>query len=410
MTPPASPFAALAYRDYRLLWMGQSVSMIGTQMQRAALLWHLYTLTHNPALMGAIGLARMIPLVSLALVGGVVADRGDRRRLMLTCQTALAALSTLLGICTLAGRDSAWLIYAVAALTAAVIAFDNPARQSLLPTLVPRERLRNAISLNSLTMQFSSILGPALLGLIIGRWSVGWVYLLNAASFVGVVGALMAMSPTPPAGSNGDTPPPGGVAAAIDGLRFMSKSHLLLSLMLLDFAATFFASATTLLPIYASEILQVGAKGYGQLAAAPGIGALIGAAVMTLLVRVRRQGATILGAVFVYGLATIGFGLARDFWLAAVCLALTGTADMVSTVLRQTIRQLATPDGMRGRMHAISMLFFQGGPQLGEMEAGLVARALGAPFSVISGGVACCLAVGAACAWAPWLRRYRVEE
>ena len=198
------------------------------------------------------------------------------------------------------------------------------------------------------------------------------------------------------------------LAAAREGLRFVFRTPLIRSTMLLDFFATFFASATALLPIYAQDILHVGARGYGLLSAAPAVGAMLaGAALVPLIDRIDRRGAVLLLGVAGYGVATVVFGLARSFALTFLCLALTGATDTVSMVIRNVIRQLQTPDEMRGRMTSINMIFFMGGPQLGELEAGLAAQAWGAPLSVVSGGLGCLLAV----AWVAWrtpaLRGYR---
>jgi MFS family permease len=181
--------------------------------------------------------------------------------------------------------------------------------------------------------------------------------------------------------------------------------------VLLDFFATFFSSATALLPIFAQDILRVGARGYGTLYAAPSVGAVLASAFMVRQVdRIDRRGRALIGAVVGYGLATIGFGLSRWFWLTFACLALTGATDTVSTVLRNVVRQLVTPDRLRGRMTSVNMMFFMGGPQLGEVEAGLVANWVGAPWSVVSGGIGCLLATGVIARLTPELGRYRREE
>jgi MFS family permease len=406
--PSTGPFAALQFREFRLLWGGQVFSMVGTRMQQAALLWHLYEITHSPFALGAIGFARVVPLLLFALIGGVAADALDRRRMMLVSQSIMGVLAAALGVWSLIGLRSAWPIYAVAALSAAVGAFDAPARQSLIPSLVPRDLLAKAVSLNSLTSQVAAILGPTLMGLLIARHSVGLVYCINAASFLAVIAALLAMRPA--ADETRVERPKVSLTAALEGLTFMRSAKLLLSLMLLDFLATFFSSANVLLPVYAKDILHVGPAGYGTLAAAPSVGAVLAAAVMSVLPPIRRQGMVVLWAVFAYGVATILFGMSAAYWLCFLGLAGTGAADTVSTVLRQTIRQLATPDYLRGRMTSINQLFFQGGPQLGELEAGLVAGWLGAPFAVISGGIGCILVVLAMARYAPWLRDYQPDR
>ena len=198
--------------------------------------------------------------------------------------------------------------------------------------------------------------------------------------------------------------------AAIEGLRFVFRSSLIRSTMLLDFFATFFSSATALLPIFAQDVLHVGAAGYGWLYAAPASGALLASGAMVPLTeRVEFRGRLLLWAVTGYGLATVVFGLSRSFWLTFACLALTGASDTVSTVIRNIVRQLETPDWLRGRMTGVNMVFFLGGPQLGELEAGLVANWLGAPFSVVSGGVGCLVATAWVALTTPALRHYRRE-
>lgn len=407
LNEPPSPLGVLRYRDFRLLWTGQVFSMIGSRMQGAALLWHLYVVTGSKYALGWMGLARVIPILVFALLGGLVADALDRRRLMLVSQTTMGILAAVLGVWTWLGLHSAWPIYLVAGLTAGAFAFDGPARQSMIPTLVPRDHLAAAVSLNSLSAQVASILGPTLMGLIIQHGNIAWIYWANAASFLAVIIGLLLMRPQAPA--PGERPQI-SIAALREGLQFVGRSRLLIALMLLDFVGTFFSSATVLLPVYARDILHVGPSGYGWLVAAASVGSLGAAAFMTLAPPIARQGFTVLWAVFLYGAATVVFGLSTSFWLCFLALAGTGAADTISTVLRQTIRQLITPDALRGRMTAINMLFFQGGPQLGELEAGLVAGWMGPVFSVVSGGFACVFIVAFAALKAPWLREYRASD
>jgi predicted MFS family arabinose efflux permease len=304
-----------------------------------------------------------------------------------------------------------WPIYLLTAVSAAAGAFDLPARQALTPNLVPREHLPNAITLNSIMLQTASVTGPAVGGLVLATRGVGWVYAINAVSFAFVIGALLAMDPprsdeTDPADRGNFT-----VSAALEGLRFVFRAPLIRSTMLLDFFATFFSSATALLPIFAQDILHVGARGYGWLYAAPAAGALLTSAIMVRVVDwIERRGEVLIGAVAVYGLATVGFGLSRVFWFSFLCLAATGAADTVSTTFRNLIRQLETPDRLRGRMIGVNMVFFIGGPQLGELEAGLVANWLGAVVSVVTGGLGCLAATAAIAGVTPALRAYRRQE
>jgi len=322
---------------------------------------------------------------------------------MIVTQSAMMFFAATLGLSTITGLISAPLIYLLAALIASASAFDSPARQALIPNLVPREHLTNALSLNNLMRQAGAIMGPAIAGFAIAGFGVESVYWINAVSFLAVLAALVLMR-TPAQQNPGATQV--SLSALTEGLRFVFQSQMIMATMLLDFFATFFSSATSLLPIFAKEILRVGPEGLGILYAAESIGAVVAGAGMSLIGNVRKHGLILLGSVAVYGAATTFYGMSELFVLSIFFLALVGAADTVSTILRNTIRQLATPDHLRGRMTSVNMIFFQGGPQLGNLEAGIVAALFGAPFSVISGGVATVLLVAATAWLAPRLRSY----
>jgi MFS family permease len=413
VTLRSSALLALQHRNYRLLFLGQLVSLTGSMMQSTAILWHVSLLAPEGGkalALGIVGLVRVVPIVVFSLIGGVMADAVDRRRLMLVTQSFMTVLATVLTVLTLRGLDATWPIYVLTGLSAAANSFDAPARQALMPTLVPREHLPNAVSLYSMVFQIASVAGPAFAGAVIALAGIQWVYAINAASFLAVIAGLLMMR-----GVAG-RPAPGTAAnislgSALEGLRFVFRAPLIRSTMLLDFFATFFSSATALLPIFAQDILHVGAHGYGLLFAAPAAGALaMGVLMVRFEPRIERRGATLLWAVTGYGLATVVFGISRSFWLTFACLALTGAADMVSLVLRNIIRQLGTPDHLRGRMTSVNMVFFMGGPQLGELEAGLVAQWIGAPLSVVTGGLGCLVATAWVAQRTPLLRRYRRDE
>jgi MFS family permease len=254
-------------------------------------------------------------------------------------------------------------------------------------------------------LQTASVAGPAVGGLVIASLGVGWAYLFNAISFTCVLLALVMMRDVPALDAKDRAAL--SFAAAREGLRFVFTTPIIRSTMLLDFVATFFASATALLPIFAQDVLDVGPSGYGWLYAAPATGSLATSALLVRTIEhIRRRGATLLWSVATYGLATIFFGLSTHFWLSFGCLALTGAADTVSTVLRGVIRQLETPDRLRGRMTGVNMVFFLGGPQLGELEAGLVAHWWSAPVSVVTGGLGTILATSWVAASVPQLRYY----
>jgi MFS family permease len=407
-------FAALRHRDFRLLWGGQFFSITGSQMQLVTINWHVYLLMRPygeksaAAALGLVGLVRVLPIVFCSLVGGVVADAVDRKRLLLVTQTVMLACAAALAVFTAAGLTQVWPIYALTALSSAAIAFDNPARQALLPALVPARDFPNAVSLGFVSFQIALVAGPVLGGVVLARYGPAVVYAFNAVSFLAVIAAVLLMR----ASGKGKAEEVArvGLESLKEGLRFVWRTPIMVQTMSLDFVATFFASATALLPIFARDVLQVGERGYGMLAAAAAFGAVLTGLLLARRAGWRRPGLAVLVSVAVYGAATVAFGLSRSYWLSLLMLAITGAADTVSTVIRQTIRQLITPDRLRGRMTSVNMIFFMGGPQLGELEAGLVAAAAGAPFSVVLGGVCCMAAVGVAALRARELLRYRFAE
>lgn len=400
-----SAFSALRYRDFRLLWIGQIISVTGTQMQYVAINWHVYLLTKSPLALGGVGLVRVLPIIVCSLLGGVVADAVDRKRLMITTQSLMLTCAALLGWLTASGLNTIWPIYLLTAIASGALAFDNPARQALLPTLVPAKDFPNAVSLGIVVFNSAMIVGPALAGILLSASGPALIYGLNSASFVAVIVALLLMKSGGRAGADHQVSRI-SLGALRDGVRFVWRTPIIVQTMTLDFVATFFASATALLPIFAAEILKVGPRGLGFLAAAPGVGSIIAGLTMARLGTVRRQGRIVLASVAAYGAATVAFGLSRWFWLSLLMLGLTGAADTVSTVLRQTIRQLVTPNYLRGRMTSVNMIFFMGGPQLGELEAGVVAQLIGATLSVVTGGVGCLIAVAAAGVWGKSLLNY----
>ncbi len=414
---------ALQHRDFRLLWTGQLISTIGSQMQNIGVNWHVYRILQGETWqleilgrsldldLGALGLGfgglvRVLPIMIFALVGGVLADIIPRRRLIIVTDSAAALIACGLALVTFAGLDKIWVIYSLTALGAATTAMSTPARQSLVPNLVPRHHMTNAVSLISLLFQIGTIVGPGLGGLLVSRFDVGMVYAVNAISFIAVVTSLLFLrhrSGPAAAGRRLDW------GMMREGLHFTINHKILWGTVLLDFFATLFASARTMLPIVAEEILGIGVEGYGLLATAQPLGAFIAGGIVALRKEIKHQGVVLLCGVAIYGLATAAFGFSTSFALSYILFAMTGAGDTVSTVIRGTIRQLVTPDHLRGRATSVSMVFFMGGPQLGEVEAGLVASVLGVPFAIISGG----LATVAMTLWVAWrypkLRQYRGE-
>lgn len=384
---------ALKHRRFVLFWLSMMISTAGSQMQLWALFWHLRTLSDQPIVVSGIGLARFLPILILSLIGGLVADMYNRRKVMFISQIVMTLVSATFGFLTYFGLIQIWHMYVLTAIQAAAMAFDMPARQSLTPNLVPREDLPSAFSLNSMSFNIGSVIGPGLSGLVIATMGQSWTYFLDAISFGAVIISLLLIGNVhqeinPIVRAQGIN-----LEAIKDGVAFIRSQPIILSSMILDFFATFFSSANTLLPFIARDVLKVGAVEYGWLSAAQPVGAVGVGLIFSQRKKISKQGLLMLWAVVVFGLATIVFGISTSIWLTMLSLAVIGGADAVSTILRNTIRQMVTPDAMRGRMVSINQIFFMGGPQLGEIEAGMVAQALGTPLAVITGGLGCILAV-----------------
>ncbi len=361
-------------------------------MQLWALYWHLRTLSDQPMVISGIGLARFLPVFLLSLIAGVAADWFDRRRLTILTQITLGLVALLLGLYTAGGGRSIWMLFGLVIVQSVTVAFDVPARQALIPSLVPRRDLANAYSLTSIASKVGGILGPAVSGLVIAYLGLQWAYWINAISYLAVIAALMAMGDIRTRIEKRSIHMRESVRDIREGIEFIKNSPIIFSAMILDFFGSFFSSANTLLPFVARDILNIGPVQYGWLSASQSIGTMMIGLYLSQRTRLLRQGLLISISVTGFGLATILFGLSTSFGLTMLALILIGAFDGLSSILRNTVRQQLTPDAMRGRMMSITQIFFKGGPQLGEMESGLVAQLLGVPFAIVSGGVGCVLA------------------
>jgi MFS family permease len=401
---------ALRYRRFALFWGGQFISIAGSQMQLAALLWHLRTLSDQPILVSGIGLVRFLPILLFSPISGVIADTFNRRKILFITQTTMALTALMLGLLTWWGTIHIWQIYLLTGIQAIAISFDLPARQALMPNLLPRNLLPSAFSLQSIAQNTGSIAGPALGGMVIGYFGQQYTYLFNAVSFGAVLLALVLMGPVVQESLSGHLTFRSSWISIREGVHFITHQPIILSSMLLDFVATFFSSASTLLPFVARDILHVNEIAYGWLVSSESVGAVLVGLIMSQRTNIRRQGALLMLAVAAFGVATILLGLSTTVFMAMLALALVGASDSISTILRNTIRQLQTPDFIRGRMVSLNAIFFQGGPQLGEIESGIAAQFLGAPMAIVTGGIGCIVSVLiVAFAW-PQLRKYRGDE
>ena len=409
-TPPpkrGSSWRVLGNRDYALLFWGQFISSAGTQMQVVAVSWQVYLLTHSAIALGLVGLVQAIPRLIFSLVGGVFADVFDRRKMLLIVEVVMASTSAVLALCTLFHVINMLIMYAVVLISASVSSFEFPTRQSIVPTLVPREQMKDALSLNMAMTELTFIIGPMVGGFVIGWIGVANTYWIDVISYFVVIGSLILMViPRIPV----EKRPVLGMGALLDGIQFLRDHPVILAVLSLDFCANFFGSPRALLPVYASDILHIGPQGLGLLIAATSIGAVALAPLSGRIGRVTRQGLGIIVAIILWGVFIMAFGFAPGpLWLSVIFLAGAGAADMVSMILRGVIVQLITPDEFRGRINAVYSMFVVGGPMLGQFESGLVAGIFTPEISVISGGAVCILATIAIVAIVPGLLRVKVE-
>ena len=396
LAPSLSVFRHRAYTQY--WFMRQSVTL-ARQMEAVAIGWLVYDLARETRsikeaafILGLVGLAQFLPVLLLSLVGGQAADRLDRRKILTVTNILRALASLALAFATtLPGPQALPTIFVVAAFLGCMHAFSPPASNALFPTLVPRAELQQAIAWNSLGFQSASIIGPAIGGLL---YIFGpRVVFLTAAALLAGAAVLIAFARTP---QHQPIRNVRGFAMVVEGLRYVRDNRILFGAISLDLVVVLFGGATALLPVFARDILHVGSEGLGLLRTAPAIGAAIVAFGLATRPLSRRVGFWMLIAVAIYGLAMLGFALSTFFWLSMAALAVSGAADMISVYVRQSIIQIATPDGMRGRVSSVSMIFISASNELGEFESGVAARFLGPVGAVLLGGT---VAVAAALAW-----------
>jgi MFS family permease len=389
-------------RDYRWLWTGQVISGMGTQITRLALPFQVYDMTRSTLAIAALTAVQLIPILAFALAAGSVADAVDKRRLLLITQIGLALCTLALVGLAISGNPPLPVLFAVAFVAAGLSAVDQPARGSAIPRLVVPERLPAAFALNQLNFQAASIIGPAVAGLLIATVGLVGAYVVDVVSFLAAFVALIVIAPIPPLGEV--TRP--GLAAVREGLAFVRRRPVILGSFVIDLNAMILAMPTSLFPAIALDVFRVGPAGLGILAAAPALGAFLGAVLSGWVARVRRAGLAVVVLVGMWGLAMAAFGattlaaerglgsVAWTFPLGLAMLALAGAADMFSAVFRNAIVQLDTPDALRGRVTSIHTLVVTSGPRLGDIESALVAAVVGPGVAILAGGLLCVGGVG----------------
>ncbi|WP_438037429.1 MFS transporter [Sorangium sp. So ce128] len=398
---------ALRHRNYQLFFAGQLVSLVGTWMQSVAQSWLVYRLTGSSLLLGTVGFATQIPVFLLAPIGGTVADRRSRHRILLATQSAAMALAFGLGALTLSGHVQVRHILGFSVLLGVVNAFDIPTRQAFVVEMVGREDLANAIALNSSMFNGARILGPAVAGILVGAIGEGWCFVANGVSFLAVLGSLLAMrvAPRPAAAGRGSA-----FAHTVEGFRFVARTRAIRALLLLLGVVSVTAMPyAVLMPIFADRILRGGAQGLGILMGASGVGALLGALVLASRRRLRGLGRWVAAACAGFGVALGLFALSRSFWLSALLLVPVGFSMMVQMAGSNTLVQAMVPDALRGRVMAVYAMMFMGMAPLGALLAGWLAGKIGAPATVASGGACCVAAAAVFAARLPGLRQQARE-
>lgn len=373
-------------------------------MQDVAVNWQIYQLTKSPLSLGFVGLAKFVPILIFSLISGIMTDIFSRKRIIFFVQVFSVINTLVLAALTISGKITPLLIYLLIGLDSGIYSFESTARQAITPTIVKKEDFPLAVNISNIIYNSTNFIGPALGGFIIAYLGVQSVYVINAFTFLSVIIILFMLGPIPKILVNR---PQFNLKGIKEGIDFVFKSPFIYGSMFIDFAATFFASASTLMPIFAVDILKVGPKQLGFLYAAPSIGAIIAGLLFPFINKIRSKGKLLVFSICFFGLNTIFFALSKNLYLSLIFIGLSGAGDMISAVIRNVIRQMNTPDHLRGRMISINMMFYTGGPQLGEMEAGIAANFMGTPLSVAFGGIATIIAAIYIAVKTPQLLNYK---
>lgn len=394
---------------YRALWLGQIVSLIGTQMRILAVSFQIFQLTGSTVAVGLVGLVEVVPLIAFSIIGGAMADRADRKKLMAAMQVGLMATSVALAWVSFQENPSVPALYVLSAIGAVFQSADRPARSAIIPSLVRREQIAAALALRQVVFQMTMIAGPFLGGVLIAAFGgeVAWVYALDATSFSAALIALHWIPPSKPDRVGEQTP----WESIREGLAYSFRTPLIFSILAIDLIAMIFGMPRAAFPELAEKTLGLGPAGLGLLYAAPSVGALVAALSSGWVKNVSAQGRGVVVAVLVWGGAMALAGLSVfSVVLVLFFLAVAGAADVISAIFRGTILNHNTPDALLGRVNSVNLMVVTGGPRLGDVEAGLAAGAFGAPGSVVFGGVGCIVGTGILLWRVPALNRYRAQR
>ncbi len=399
------PFAALHFRDFRLFWLGLFIGNVGTWMQMTAISWMLYEITNSPLQLGLNGIFRAVPSIALGIFGGAMADRYDRKRLLLVTQITSMVLALVLGVLAQTGRIQVWHIYALTSLSAIVGTLDAPARQALFPSLIPRSVLPNAIALNALLWKGTALLGPSLAGIAIATVGTDGAFYANALSFLAVVIALLMMrTRTARIRVTGDF-----IQELREGVSYVLTQKVILAVMVMEAFSSVFGLDPAMLTIFARDILQVGASGLGFLQSARGVGALVGSGIMIAMGQTRSQGKILFVSAILYGAGFALFGVSQSFVLSLALLVIVGATDTIWAAARNIILQVQAPEGLRGRVMGVFYLSNRGLHPLGQTETGFVVPLVGAREATVIGGLLVTAVTALTVLKVPAVARFRWE-
>jgi len=401
LLPGLSP---LRHRDFALYWVGQCVSQIGTFIEMTATTYLLYAITSSPLLLGLGGLVRGVPILALALFGGALADRIDRKRLLLFTQCAQVVTSLILGTLVATGTVQFWHIYAVGFVNSTLSAFDAPARNSFYPRLIPRADFQNAVTLNSVIFRLSTLLGPAIAGILIATVGPSSPFFVNAASYFSIIFALLAIRTKFAYSTAART---SLRSATWSGIQYALKSPVLPLILLTEGALSIFGHNSAVITIFARDILNVGPAGLGLLLSSVGAGAIVGTIALVATGNVMRKGALMIASGALYAVGLLGFAVSTSFLLSLAVLFILGVADAGWGAMRNTIAQLATADAYRGRVMSMITVTSRGLTNAGQIETGAIVAAVGPALGAGINAVLVGLSVATVALRSPRLRGFR---
>jgi MFS family permease len=396
----------LRHRDFRNLWIGQSISTLGGEIGTVAVPYQVYHLTGSTTLVGLLGLASLVPLLVVPLVGGAIADAHDRRTVLLWTETGMVIVTALFLVNALLDHPRVWALFVLQSIAVAVFSLGRPAMSSLAPRLVPDDEIAAAAAINGVYGELGAVAGPAVGGLIIAGAGVPWTFGIDLATYLASLVAIWALPKLRPLGAV-ERP---SVSSIVDGFRFLKGKQVLIGIFLVDANAMVFGMPSALFPAFALHRLGGNAATVGYLYAAPAAGALVGSLASGWTSHVRRQGVAVTLAACAWGIAIVAFGFTTSIWPAVLALAVAGGADFYSAVLRSTILLRSTPDHLRGRLQGIEFMQVASAPNLGDLEAGVLASLTSLRTSIVSGGILCVAGCALTSLLLPGFLRYDSRE